>query len=438
MFARVSVLLLLAAGPSAVALLIATAVSPTGLFNDFHSYWYAGQLLAEGSSPYDLDALRALAARYGDAFMVGTGFSYPLPFAIAMLPFSALPFDVAVVLFDAISLAAYAGAVTAWLGRFHSVAPAGRMRWAALLAGVFPPVVGSVLNGQANLLVVALLAVGASLVLAPSSVRASSGGFLIGLAAVVKLVPGVAVVPLWLSGRRRVAAALVFGVFAPLALTAAAWPRVVLDSGRLAILFGPDPFVTNQSINGFVSRIVLGSDRMTAPAPGAFDPVPVVAILTALLAAATLAILARAGRERLASIDGLGLALALSLVAATAGAPKTSFWNLALVVVAVGLFLAAAAPDLATGRLDRAEQRLFAAWLAGTVLQPLAWLLPPQPAGPAAALAVILGSVSLYASIALWWLVGRRLVRLAGDGKGVPLTTGASGLSDAPGRSFPP
>ncbi len=225
--------------------LIAAVVAPTLLYNDFHSYWYAGRLLAGGSSPYDLDALRALAAREGDVFFVGTGFSYPLPFAIAMVPFSTLPFDVAVVLFNAISLAIFAAAVVGWLRRFHPTATMARLRVAAVLAGASPPLVGSVLNGQANLLVAAALAAGIALVLGQSAVRSVLGGFVVGLATVVKLVPGALAVPLWLSGRRHLAAGVVAGFVVPLGLAAVALPNAALDSGKLAALFRPDPYFTN-------------------------------------------------------------------------------------------------------------------------------------------------------------------------------------------------
>ena len=64
---------------------------------DRGSYWHPGRLLADGASPYDLDALRLLATWDGDVFMVGTGYSYPLPFALAMVPLAGLPFAVALV-----------------------------------------------------------------------------------------------------------------------------------------------------------------------------------------------------------------------------------------------------------------------------------------------------------------------------------------------------
>lgn len=403
-------LAMLAVTVPVAAWLIAAAVAPTLLYNDFHSYWYAGRLLAEGSSPYDLEALRALAAQEGDIFQVGTGFSYPLPFALAMVPFSALPFDLAVVLFNAISLAVFAAAVAVWLHRYHATAPMARLRVAALLAGASPPLVGSVLNGQANLLVAAFLAVGVALVLEQSAVRSVIGGVVVGLATVVKLVPGALALPLWLSGRRHLAVGVAAGFGIPLGLAAVALPSAALDSGKLIALFRSDPYFTNQSINGFVSRLVEGTDRMPALAPGAIDAAPVVAILTIVLAGATAGILWRA-RKRLRATDRLAVALALTLVGAMAGAPKTSFWNTALLLVAVGLLLCASAPDLNLGALDRVERRLLLAWLATAFLQPLVWVIAPMSPGPIAGVVVILGSLSLYGTLALWWLLGRRLLR---------------------------
>ena len=101
-------------------------------------------------------------------------------------------------------------------------------------------------------------------------------------------------------------------------------------------LFGPDPYFTNQSVNGFVSRLVRSSDRLGALVPGAFDPLPVVFVLTAALAFATLWILWRY-RDRLDTPAAAAIAVAFVLVGATAGAPKTSFWNESLVLPAAGL-----------------------------------------------------------------------------------------------------
>jgi hypothetical protein len=410
---RILALAALAATVPLVAWAVAALVQPPDLYNDFHSYWYAGRLLEAGRSPYDLAALRALAAESGDAFVVGTGYSYLLPFALVMVPLSNLPFDLALFAFDTLSVAAFAIVVGWWLVRCHPTASWTRLRIAALLAGVFPPVVGSVLNGQANLLVGAILAVGVVLALDRSRRRAFVGGVMTGLAAVVKLVPSVLAAPFALAARSRVAAVgLAAGLVVPIGLSVLARPGDALGTMRLELLFGPDPFITNQSLNGFVSRLVLSSARMTALDPGAFDPVPVVVALTAALAGLTLWILWRA-RARLSEPDGLALSIALSLVAATAGAPKTSLWNTSLVLVSVGLLLAVSAPRLELGSLDRPERLAFVGWWTATALQPLVWIPGPQAAGPGAALVVVLGSLALYGTLGLYWLIARRLLRPA-------------------------
>ncbi|MEW5990255.1 MAG: hypothetical protein AB1736_02770, partial [Chloroflexota bacterium] len=214
------------------------------------------------------------------------------------------------------------------------------------------------------------------------------------------------------GARRAAVAGVVLGLGVPLGLAALIRPAASLETARLAAFLRPDPFVTNQSVNGFVSRLVEGSDRVTALAPGAFEAAPVSMLLTLGLAWATLAVLWRA-RAALASLHGLAIGMALALVAATAGAPKTSLWNLSLVLVAAGLLLARIAPSLGTGALDRLERQALAAWWASAAVQPIVWTIAPAPPGPVAALVVGLSSLALYGTLALWLVAARRLWRLA-------------------------
>ncbi|HJX68023.1 MAG TPA: hypothetical protein VJ258_04780, partial [Candidatus Limnocylindrales bacterium] len=87
--------------------------------NDFHDYWLAGKLILQGQSPYDSAALAETARREGLSFLVGGGYSYPLPFAVAMVPFALLPFAVAVAAFGAVSLVLFGLTVAAWLVWAH-------------------------------------------------------------------------------------------------------------------------------------------------------------------------------------------------------------------------------------------------------------------------------------------------------------------------------
>jgi alpha-1,2-mannosyltransferase len=383
--------------------------------NDFHDYWLAGRLVLDGRSPYDITALRDLAAQQHLSFEVGGGYSYPLPFALAMVPLAALPFEVALVIFNAASLVAFGLTVAAWIVWDHAGAddPAdGRRRLAlALGAGLYPPVYGTVVNGQANLIVLPLLALGAVLALDGAGARRrAAGGLLLGLAAVVKLVPAVLVVPLALARRFGAAAGLVAGGVGALALAVAVAPWAAAGSGGLASNLDPDSYYTNQSINGFVTRLVEPTSRTSALFPQAFDPRPAMIVLTAILAAATAVVLWRY-RSTLATRRGAALGLGLAVVAGVAGAPKDSFWNESLCLVAVGLLIAVDAPDLTLSRFGRVDGGLLAAWFGGAVVWAAVWAVEPARGGVFAAPVNLLWSASLFGLLALWLLFARRIRR---------------------------
>ena len=379
--------------------------------NDFHDYWLAGKLVLEGHSPYDTAAMAELAAREHLTFLVGGGYSYPLPFAVAMAPFGALPFDVAACAFNGLSLAAFGLTTGAWLGWACGWGPELRRRrlGLALAAGLYPPVYGTVAMGQANLILFPLLGAGAVLALdGGTAARRAAGGALLGLAAVVKLVPGALVVPLALGRKVGAAAGAVIAGGAAFALAAAAAPWATVGSGNLASLFDPDAFYTNQSINGLVTRLVQGTDKSAPPWAGAFDPRLPMLALTAAFGLVTLAILWRE-RTALVSRRGAAVGLGLTLVAATIGAPKTSFWNESAVLVAVGLLVAIDEPGAWFGRWPALDRALLAVWFGSAVVWAGVWAVEPPASGPLSALVTLLWSSSLYGLLALWWLFARRL-----------------------------
>jgi alpha-1,2-mannosyltransferase len=389
--------------------------------NDFHDYWLAGRLVLEGHSPYDVGALRELAAREHLSLQVGGGYSYPLPFALVMVPFAALPFGAALVAFNSLSLAAFGLAVAAWILWAHGRSPnLGRRRLAlALGAGLYPPVYGTVVNGQANLILIPLLALGVACALEETRpLRRFGGGLTIGLAAIVKLVPGVALVPFALGRRFDAAAGLVLGAFGALVAAVAVIPWAASGSGGLASLLDADDYYTNQSINGFVSRLALPTARTAPLWDHGFDPGIVMLAATAAFGLITLALLWRA-RDRLRSRRGMALGLAFALVAGTIGAPKNSFWNEAFVLVAVGLLLAVETPDLRFGRLGRLDGVLLATWFGAALVWTMVWAMNLVAGGPLAPIVTLLWSSSLYGLLALWWLMARRL--FAGDGHAVRL-----------------
>ena len=380
-------------------------------FNDFHDYWLAAKLITLGKSPYDLDALRALAKAEHLQFLVGGGYQYPLPFAVAMIPFTALSFGTAVIVFNSISLALFGLTVAGWVGWAHGWSPELRGRRLALAAaaGIYPPVYGTIANGQANLVLFPLLGLGIALALEePGRLRRGAGGVLIGLAAVIKLVPGVLAVPLAFGRRLGAAAGIAVGALGSLVVADLLAPQGGGTGSGLASLFDTDSYFTNQSFNGFVSRIVKDSDRTVAVWRGGFDPKLPMLALTVAFGLATVAILWW-NRRALATHRGLALGLAFALVAGVIGAPKNSFWNQAVALFAVGLLLAVDAPDLRLSRLERTDLILIGCWLAGSAIFAVYWTFPPSKTIVLAPLVSLLESSSLYGLLALWWLIARRL-----------------------------
>jgi hypothetical protein len=320
-----------------------------------------------------------------------------------------------------------------WSGWTCGWAPAtGRHRLAlALLAGAYPPVYGSVAMGQANLILLPLLAAGAALALeARAAAGRVAGGALLGLVAVVKLVPGALVLPLALGRRFGSAAACAAAALAAFGAAVLAVPWALAGSGSLGSLLDPDSYYTNQSINGFVTRLVRGSDKSVSLWAGGFDPRPVMVALTAAFGLLTLAILWRR-RGALTSRRGMAVGLGLTLVAATAGAPKTSFWNETAVLVAVGLLLAVDDPGARLERWPALDRGLLATWFGAAVLWAVVWAVEPARSGPFSALVTLLWSSSLFGLLALWWLFARRLgVEPAGPQANEPsMPAGSSTIS---------
>ena len=403
-----------------------------GLFNDYAIYWLASRVLASGGNPYDVAALHDLGDTLGIAFL-GPGYVYPLPFAILMLPFSALPFPSSAWLFTALSFLVFAATMVVWLLTLEGP---GIRRWqialGAYTAGCYPAVTGSLYFGQANLLVFGLLGLGllplvrAARSVEPGTPRADvlpsdslrlPHGLLVGVATVVKLVPLVLVVPLALARRWHAAAGLLAAFLGLLLLAALVAPAATPRTSLLADLLAPDAFWTNQSINGFASRLVVAGDRTDPALPGLVDPIVLNWTLTGLLALATLGVL-WAARGALMRPSGLALGIALALTASIAGAPKDSLWNHAPALLCIGLLIASTG-RLGLGGLNRADWLLLLGWWIAAVVQ---WQVNDLPQGTLQSIGwagTLLASSALYGLLALWLLLALRLRRssaASGDG----------------------
>lgn len=170
---------------------------------DFASYHYAVHAAAAGDDPYDAATLGALAKAEGTRKTVHPYF-YPPPFLLTMLWALPLKLQEAYRAWFWADSAFFVGAVLA-AARLIGPSPAARWALAGLLL-MFTPLRNNHLMGQANLPVLALMMAGLAAAEGPQR-RERLGGALVGLAAMMKMSPGL-VVAWWLvRGRWRPAVA---------------------------------------------------------------------------------------------------------------------------------------------------------------------------------------------------------------------------------------
>lgn len=237
---------------------------------DFTTYYLAARALAAGQSPYDQAVLNRLAAEGGGLDVVA--YIYPPVFAVLLRPLAMLPHPTAAAVWFWLNLAwlvAGVALVARWLALGPAALAAGLL-WAALL----PPTHDTLLLGQVNTLLLALVA-GALLAVGREPRGAGgelAGGALLALAAVIKLFPAVFVLVLAAHGRWRAVAAFGVGVVALMAAgvgwgggpaLTATWLVEVLP--RFSGGF-PTPF--NQSLELAVGRL-FSPTPVTALWPGA-------------------------------------------------------------------------------------------------------------------------------------------------------------------------
>jgi len=390
---------------SRVAFSFAT-IGPSGQLNDFYAYWAAGVLLNRGQDPYNVAALAAVQQAAGVYVETGSGFSYPLFFAHLMRPLALLRPPTAAAIFSTLSLVALAFAVALLLRSLP------RQRWplaltGGVVAGLFPPVIGSLYFGQANLFVLLLLAL---------AYRAVFPGAMLGIAGVIKLYPvGGFLAALTARPPRWRVIAVGIGVLAALLLLQLGTGGGTL-SGRRGYFFGPDTYWSNESINGWLSRLAIDSNWTHAPLPG----LPVEAVMLAivlLLTVATVLVLLRAPDH---PWDG---ALALSLWLGVVAAPKNSLWNFTPLLLAITFIVS----------------RLAGRWWL-LVLGGIGWLLIELQAQLDGARATIyqaspalawFSSVGLYGALILGGVCAFVLLRPGTSGRPAPLAE--SGLGRAAG-----
>jgi alpha-1,2-mannosyltransferase len=263
-------------------------------------------------------------------------FTYPPAAALFAVPLALIPWpaaQLAWVPFVYVPLA-----VVSWYAFAPLLRRAGRLR-PACFAVVFVvcaylfPVRDEMRFGQVDLVLLAL-AVADCAARRPRWPR----GALVGLATAIKLVPGVFIVYLWLSGRRRaaltaalVALAVTFGAWLLLPDDSVTyWTSAIFDTGRL----GSNVGTSDQSLRGLLLRAFL---------PG---PWPAVIWVTAAAAVAVTGFalvrrLARDEREPAATGSQISMeAIAVTALIGVLASPVSWIHHYVVVVVAIGAILA--------------------------------------------------------------------------------------------------
>jgi alpha-1,2-mannosyltransferase len=248
--ARWQIPIVLAFGAAVWAFLSAVTVHH-GYF-DLSVYYGAIRYWADGHDIYGFLRPRA-----------SYGFTYPPFAALTMLPMAFVGWRLAILLSVVVSVVV-TGIVLYWL-----VDPIARRqgwtRWFALaiaagLAAAYEPMRETITFGQVNMLLVILVLADLLLLVAPGRRWAGVG---IGLATAIKLTPGAFVLYLLVTRRFRAAGVAVTTAVAATVLAAAVapdesrvfWTDAMWNTDRI----GSTAYVSNQSLQGVVARLGLGT-----------------------------------------------------------------------------------------------------------------------------------------------------------------------------------
>jgi alpha-1,2-mannosyltransferase len=272
-------------------------------------------------------------------------FTYPPAAALFAVPLAVLPWpaaQLAWVPFVYVPLA-----VVIWYAFAPLLRRAGRLR-PAVFAVLFAacaylfPVRDEMRFGQVDLVLLAL-AVADCAVRQPRWPR----GALVGLATAIKLVPGVFVVYLWLSGRRRaaltaalVALAVTLGAWLVLPQDSATyWTSAIFDSGRL----GSSSGTSDQSLRGLLLRVLLpwppAAAGLPRPPAAAGLPAGLPGVIW-VVAAAAVAVAGFAAVRRLARTSRELEAMAVTALVGVLASPVSWIHHYVVVVLVIGAILA--------------------------------------------------------------------------------------------------
>jgi len=288
------------------------------------------------------------------------GFTYPPFAAVVMVPMGYIGWNLAITISVIMSVAVMIVMLFWLVGPI--VRRQGWKMWLSLaialgLAAAFEPVRETVNFGQVNLLLLFFATADLLLLIGPGR---KLGGIGIGLATAIKLTPGIFIIYLLVTRRWRAAAvssATTAGatwLAATLAPNASRefWTDAVWNTDRV----GNTAFVSNQSLNGFVSRL---------------NPAEPSTLLWIALSLAALGVWAWRARKAIAAGDEVA-GLALTGVIGCLVSPITWIHHLVWVLPAV-ILLFDHALDRSHDRSIRRNMMIFAIVVYGILCSRLVW-----------------------------------------------------------------
>lgn len=278
--------------------------------NDFTSYYVAAHVLKRGMPdalyyPEPVGSLLAQAtierpwadvAR--DAGVANPNYYlYPPLFAAAALPLAWLPYEAAFRVWLVANVVFLAAALVLFLRSRARVTPLGAAA-CVLLAGTSYPVWNHLKIGQSSLLVLLLLAACLSLLRRGRDVAA---GIALSGAILLKLTPAILLALLVVRARFRAAAAAAAGAAGLILLSGAVAgpePLVTYATRMVPLLSAGTAFYPNQSLNGFLTRLMgMGDYRKADLSLDLAAPRLAAAVLGAAVVIASLAAAWRRRRE---------------------------------------------------------------------------------------------------------------------------------------------
>jgi len=298
--------------------------------NDFTSYYVAAHVLARGEPgalyyPEPVGSLLAQASQQHPWIDVAheaglpdaNYYLYPPLFALVVLPLAWVPYKAAFDLWLAMNVLFLAAALALFLrSRDRNRLPAAA--GCVILAAAFFPVWHHLKIGQSSLLLLLLLT--AALVLLRKG-RDLAAGFCLSGAILLKLTPLVFIPLLLIHKKFRAIAGSALGIAALtiLSVIGAGWQAQVTYFTRMVPLLGAGTaFYPNQSLNGFLTRLMGAGDyRLADLSANLWAPRILALVAAAALVALALGVMWRraAGRGRSEIEDDFAALTILSLVA---------------------------------------------------------------------------------------------------------------------------